>query len=54
MKQSYSDEDDYLDDLRAEREYYIRRDAALRQAPDCRDPAHDGCERCCENSNFGE
>ena len=54
MKHSYSDEEDYLDDLRTEREYYIRRDAALRQAPDCRDPAHDGCERCCENSNFGE
>lgn len=54
MNYNHTEEEDYLSDLRAERDYYRRRDAALRRAPDCCDPKHEGCEKCVEKNQITE
>ena len=42
----YDDNDDELEDLRAEARYARRHHNKLARHPNCQDPDHPGCEAC--------
>lgn len=51
MNSGYSKEaeEDYRDDLRADDAHKRRYRNKLTAYPDCRDPAHPGCDKCEED-----